>query len=351
MKILLIFVAFFFSPCIINLSANCQKKDIDTISKLVKTRDGYTQIHLRNYFTSSDSNNYQKEQFIYEFESPDQSPIYDDSNLRNIPVSRNPSAALITQDNQFVFVRCHLSNTVEIINISTGGIVKSFTIPSPISMVLSNDGTQLIVASLTATSQPPNPPDDDCDWVVFDPSYSILTIIDVATQEILHVFTINLGYIYQIYKSSNNDIIYLKGDNQIVEFDLGNNYITRRWPSSIQMSGANIDNKNSRIFFTTLSNDSLKVINLIDGNIYSTPFYSNGDTADWSFLIFLDTLSNRVFVGGKQDPYQETLVFDAISLNKLYTIDSCVPIFVLACPNLGSIYLSIETYCRQIRLS
>jgi DNA-binding beta-propeller fold protein YncE len=270
------------------------------------------------------------------------------NNIRNIKVARNPEQVLISKDDQFAFIRCFMSDTVQIIKISTGEIVKSFSIPMPNYCSISNDGTKLLVGSLTDTLFGMNPPPaDDCDQFLIQVSgKSILTVIDIPTQEIIKVDTINIWTIDKILRSSVDSIIYLVSfiiGSDVVEFNLSSNTILRRWQPAHQIWESEIDNKNKRIILPTPT-DSLKEIDLTNGNVLSVPYYTHGQYA-YDFYIGLDTLSNRIFVQGlNTGEYLEVLVFDAISLDHINTIDSaCMDLnCFLACPSLGSIFVSGE---------
>lgn len=264
-------------------------------------------------------------------------------NLRNIQVHRSPQQVLITKDDQYACVRCLLSNTIEIIKISTGEIVRSFVIPSPYYFSLSHDGTKLIVASLTSEPFPADPPIDDCSsFIIHLYGKSILTTIDIASLEIFKTDTIKTLSICRLIQSSNDSIIYLQG-KEVIEYNLASSSIIRRWPFAQQIWHSDIDNKNKRIFLTTIDSAvqmRLKAIDLSSGEILTAmPYYATGETAVARY-IGMDTLSNRIFVQGKYQPYAEILVYDAISLNQLTTVDSAymgLDCF-LACPSLGSIY-------------
>jgi len=172
--------------------------------------------------------------------------------LKNIEVSRNPIQVVITNDNKFAFVRCFLSNTVELIDISQGKVIKSFSIPSPIHLSISNDGAKLFVASLTDSLNDPNLFPDDCQLsIVFFPTgKSILTIIDIVTKEIETRKIIEIPFIRKILNSSNNDIIYLTSDFQILEVNIKDLTVTKRWQFGIQIKDAEIDRKNKRMFIS-----------------------------------------------------------------------------------------------------
>jgi hypothetical protein len=264
-------------------------------------------------------------------------------NITNIEVSRNPAEVLITNDDQFAFVRCYLSNNLEVIKISTGEIVKSFSIPCPKDFLLSNNGDKLYVASLRDEPFPPNPPPDDCSIIGIPLSgQSILTTISIPLQEIIKIDTIKTWFIRRLLKSPENNIIYIQG-NEVLEYNLSNSTILRNWPFSEQILKSKIDNKNNRIFLTTIDSTAqklLKVIDLNSGDVLTSQYYTNGENA-WARQIGLDTLSNRVFIQGKSQPTSEVLVFDAISLNQLPPIvgafmgsDSFIP-----CPKFGSLFI------------
>lgn len=264
-------------------------------------------------------------------------------NLRNIQVHRSPQQVLITKDDQYACVRCFLSNTIEVIRISTGEIVRSFVIPSPHYFSLSHDGTKLIVASLTSEPFPDNPPMDDCSsFIIGLNGKSILTTIDIASLEIFKTDTINTQVISRLIQSLNDSIIYLQG-KEVIEYNLASSSVIRRWPFTQQIWHSDIDNKNRRIFLTTIDSAHqmrLKAIDLSSGEILTAPPYYT--TGEWAVATYLgiDTLSNRIFVQGKYQPYAEILVFDAISLNQLTPVDSAFMNLdcFLICPESGSIY-------------
>lgn len=264
-------------------------------------------------------------------------------NVRNIPVSRNPEQVILTKDDQFAYIRCFLSNTIEILKIPTGEIVDSLSIPSPQYISLSNDGTKLFIASFTDYMFPPDPPVDDCGLIEVPGSgKSFVTTVDIFTHEIINIDTITILFIRKILQPLNDSIIYLVGDD-IVESNLFNSLISRRWIATQQIRNCEIDNKNQRIFLTTVSSseiDSLNVIELKNGSILSVPYYTNSET-DAADYIGIDTLSNRIFIQGKIQPYLEVIVFDAISLNQLNPIynASLIEHCFLVCPSLGSIFI------------
>jgi hypothetical protein len=267
-----------------------------------------------------------------------------DSSLRNIQVHRNPEQVVITKDDKYAFIRCFLSNTVEIINISSGEIVKSISIPTPHHLILTNDGTKIIVASLTDKPFPANPPTDDCSQLLIGlDSTSILTTIDISKREVVKTDTIKTLCINRLLQSNADSTIYLQG-KEVIEYNLRTSSIRRRWPFSQQIWSSIIDNKNKRIFLTTISSSGeqrLKAIDLLTGDTLSAlPYYTNGEGAGATY-IGMDTLSNRIFVQGKTQPYSEILIFDAISLNQLPPVDSANMLLdsFLACPSLGSIFV------------
>lgn len=220
--------------------------------------------------------------------------------LKNIKVSRNPAQVIITNDNKFAFIRCYFSNTIELINIAKGEIIKSFLIPSPFDLSLSNDGAKLIVLSIQEVSLDPSLYPDDCTQFIFisPTAKSVLTIIDISKQEIEKTYTIETKPCSRrILNSSNNDIIYLATDYGIIEVNIKNLIINKRWQFSKQIWYSEIDKKNNRIFMVNIS-DTLKVINLANGAIHSAPLYVD-TTFNTSTYIAIDTLSNRIFVQGK----------------------------------------------------
>ncbi len=259
--------------------------------------------------------------------------------IRNITVSRGPIQLLITDNDKYACVRSFLSNTIEIINISTGKIVESFNIPMPHDFLLSHSGSKLIVASLTDRPMPSDPPLDDCSgFAIGLTGFALLTTIDITLMEIIKIDTIETPAIASLLQSSEDSIIYLQ-DYGVTEFNLLRSKITNRWPLSKQIWSSEIDNKNKRIFLTT-TQDSLIVIDLKTKDIFASQYYSNGDVA-YPFYIGLDTLSNRVFIQGKLQPQSEVLVFDAVSLDQLHPIDNTYLNYgnFLACPDLGSIFI------------
>jgi len=316
--------------------------EIDTVSVETRTVDVKMQINASEHFFSSDifSGNQNVHDILDNKDSQGDSSVI---NIKNIQVHRNPQQVLITKDDQYACVRCLLSNTIEIIKISTGEIVRSFVIPLPHYFSLSHDGTKLIVASLTSEPFPANPPIDDCSsFIIHLYGKSILTTIDITSLEIFKIDTIKTLSISRLMQSSNDSIIYLQG-NEVIEFNLASSSIIRRWPFAQQIWHSDIDNKNKRIFLTTINVSGefrLKVIDLLTGDTLSAlPYYSNGETA-YATYIGMDTLSNRIFVQGKLQRCSEILVFDAISLNQLPAIDSAFMNLdcFLICPTLGSIY-------------
>ncbi len=266
-----------------------------------------------------------------------------DSTIRNINVHRNPEQVIISKDDKYAFIRCFLSNSIEIINISKGEKVKNFTIPSPHDFVLSRDGTKLFVASLTSKPFQLDPPADDCSMFKIElDSMSILTTIDLSSLEVVKTDTIKTISISRFLQSNSDSIIYLQG-KEIIEYDLRCNTIRRRWPFTQQIWHSEIDIKNKRIFVTTTDSaaqDRLKAIDLSSGDILNAPpYYLNGEKACATY-IGLDTLSNRIFVQGKVQPFSQILVFDAVTLNQLTPIDSAFMGLdnFLVCPSSGSIF-------------
>lgn len=182
---------------------------------------------------------------------------YTNCNVRNIHVSRNPEQVLITNDDQFAFIRCFLSNSIDLIKIPEGKLVKSFSIPSPQYISMSNDGASLLAASLIDSMVPPDPPDDDCSIFQINLSgLSLLTSIDIALQEINHTDTIKIPYIRKILISSNDSTIYLVGEN-VVEYNLSTFTIKRQWQISNQIFQSEIDNKNQKIFLTAIDSTAV----------------------------------------------------------------------------------------------
>jgi len=262
-------------------------------------------------------------------------------NIRNIKVSRNPEQVIISNDDQFAFIRCMLGNTIEILKIPSGDIVKSLNIPCPNHSVLSNNETQLFIASFTDYMIPPDPPTEDCGIIGVPASgFTFLTIVDTKSQEIIRIDTISMVCINKILPSSNDSVLYLVGKN-VVEYNLKNRIISRQWELSQQIRRSEIDNKTKQIFITTVSStesDSLNVIDLVSGEIIMIPYYTDGQESYASF-IGLDTLSNRIFIQGRINP-PEVLVYSTISLTQLGIIynASLLEDCFLACPGVGSIF-------------
>jgi DNA-binding beta-propeller fold protein YncE len=307
------------------MTAKWPQFEIDTISSNIKTFDMDVGMPGKSLTIDKQHNN------------------WGGNNLTNVEVSRNPVEVVITNDDQFAFVRCFLSNTVEVISITSGEVVKSFSIPSPKDLLLSKSGAELYVASLRDEPFPPDPPLDDCSIFGIGLSgYTILTTINTLSQEITKVDTIKTWFVRQLLNSSEDNIIYLQGD-EVLEYDLSSSTVIRQWPFSEQINHSGIDNKNKKIFLTATDSTPkrlLKTIDLSTGEVLTSQFYTNGDEA-WAYYIGIDTLSNRVFFQGKLQPTSEVLVFDAISLNQMPPIvdaylgrDSFV-----VCPTLGSIFV------------
>lgn len=314
--------------------------ELDTVSVEPKTVDAKMQINASEHSLTSDTFSRSK---IHDNQvSHGNSSVI---NIKNIQVHRNPEQVLITKNDQYACVRCFLSNTIEIIKISTAEILRSFFIPSPQYISISHDGTKLIVASLSSEPFPDDPPIDDCSiFCIGLNGKTLLTTIDLTSLEIFKTDTIKTLSIQRLLQSSTDSIIYLQG-REVIEFDLANSAIIRSWPFAQQIWHSDIDNKNKRIFLTTINASGefrLKVIDLLTGDTLSAiPYYSNGETAIATY-IGMDTLSNRIFVQGKLQPlYSEILVFDAISLNQLPPIDSANMMLdcFLLCPTLGSIFM------------
>lgn len=263
-------------------------------------------------------------------------------NVRNILVSRNPEQLIITEDDQYAFIRCRLSNTIEVLKIPSGEIIKSFKIPHPSHFVLNKNETQLFVTSFTDYMIPPDPPSEDCGIIgVPGSGFSFLTIIDIKLLEIIRKDTISMGFIKKILQPANDSLLYLVGKN-VVEYNLKNRIISRQWELSQQIRRTEIDNKTKQIFITTTvsstESDSLNVIDLVSGDIKMIPYYTDGQESYASF-IGLDTSSNRIFIQGRINP-PEVLVYNTISLTQLGIIynASLFEDCFLACPDLGSIF-------------
>lgn len=280
---------------------------------------------------------------------PEKSSTYDlhcknwgTGNITNIQVSRNPEEVLINKDDQYAYIRCFLSNTIEILKIPSGEILNSLKIPTPNHFLFNNDTTQLFVASFTDYMIPPDPPSDDCAIIGVPASgITFLTMIDISSQEISRIDTISINSITKILLPSNDSVVYLVGSN-VVEYNLNKKLISRHWDLTQQIRRCKIDNKNKQIFITTISSvesDSLNVIDIETGDINRIPYYNNGEEA-FARLIGLDTTSNRIFIQGKLNP-SEILVFNTITLTQISTIYN-VTLFedcFIACPSLGSIFI------------
>lgn len=265
-------------------------------------------------------------------------------NITNVGVARSPREVLITKDDQFAFIRCFLGNTIEILKIPNGEIVKSLKIPTPKHFVFNNDSTRLYIASFTDYMYPPDPPADDCGIIgVPSSGFTFLTFLDISSQEISRIDTISMNSITKILKPANDSIIYIVGNHvNIVEYNLNKRLVSREWVLAKKIRRCKIDNKSNRIFLTltgSIESDSLNIIDIESGDIYTIPYYNNGEDAKARF-IGLDTTSNRVFIQGKLNP-SEILVFSTITLTQISTIYN-VSFFedcFIACPNLGSIFI------------
>lgn len=263
-------------------------------------------------------------------------------NITNVEVSRSPVEALITKDDQFVFTRCFLGNTIEILKIPNGEVVKSLVIPNPKHFVFNNDSTKLYIASFTDYMFPPDPPADDCGMIGVPASgFTFLTMIDIISQEIFRIDTISMNSITKILLPSNDSVVYLIGNN-VVEYNLNTKLISRQWDLAQQIRRCKIDNKSKQIFLTTISSsesDSLNVIHIETGNISTIPYYNNGEETYANF-IGLDTASNRIFIQGKANP-PEVLVYNTLSLSQITTIYDANLYFdcFSICPNIGSIFI------------
>ena len=263
-------------------------------------------------------------------------------NIINVSVSRSPVEVLISKDDQFAFIRCFLGNTIEILKIPNGEVVNSLVIPNPKHFIFNNDTTKLFIASFTDYMIPPDPPADDCGIIgVPSSGFTFLTMIDISSQEISRIDTISMNSINRILLSSNDSVVYLVGSN-VVEYNLNQRLISSQWELSQQIRSCKIDNKNNRIFITTISsveNDSLNVIDIETGNIITVPYNNNGEET-YARFIGLDTTSNRIFIQGKPNP-PEVLVYNTLTLSLIATIndvnlyDGCFFI----CPNIGSIFI------------
>lgn len=236
--------------------------------------------------------------------------------LRNIQVSRNPEQVVITNDNKFAFIRCYLSNTVELIDIAKGEIIKSYEIPCPSHLMLNNDGTKLMVASMSEIMLDPVAYPEDCQaFIAFSSTNTTkMTMIDVASKEIEKTYTIEIPTLRKIFNSWSNDTVYLRSEVEIAEFCLKDSSITRTWSFDEYIFYADIDRKNKKIFVGLPT--QLHAISLSDGSVISAPYYADG-TNTFLLTIAVDTISNRIFVGGKfTGTGSEVLVFDAVSFTQ-----------------------------------
>lgn len=257
--------------------------------------------------------------------------------LTNIKVSRSPQQVLITQDNRFAFVRCYLGNTVELIDIKEGKVIKSFSIPSPCDMSISNDGRKLFVASWTNALQTYNSEIDQCAISVFSVPNSLLTVINIEKQEVENKITFE-GTLDQIIKSSNNDVVYLRVSKNVLEFNLISSLIVKKWVIGVQISNAQIDLKNNKLFINVMSEpDTLKVVDLNNGSLISTPYYKEATLHAHPQYLGIDTLSNRIFLTGDTG----LLVYDAVTLQLITTIKSDFGLqSFVALPDKNIIYVS-----------
>jgi len=262
----------------------------------------------------------------------------------SVEVSRNPEQVFLTMNNKYAFIRCFLSNVVEVVDISSGVVAKSLSIPCPKYMLLNKDRSKLFVASITDKSFPTNPPSDDCSTVIIGiTGNALLTTVDVDEITILKTDTIHTPFLRKILLNSSDSILYLVGDAVYEYNNLINGSILREWHFSEQILFSEIDNKNQKIFLTIMDsvhNKKLRVIDLLSGGVQTCQLYAGNEIAE-AFYIYADTSGNRVFVQGRINPCPEVLVFDAISLNQLTPIDSASLLenCFLACPNLGSIFV------------
>lgn len=258
--------------------------------------------------------------------------------INNVKVSRNPEQVLITKDDKYAFVRCFLGNTVELIDIKEGKLIKSFSIPSPQDIALSNDEKKLFVASLTKTPQISSSVQDVCATTVFYPSNSVFTIIDIERQVIEKTMTIEMETIRQIMNSSDNNIVFLSESKGIIELNTKDGSVSRKWifNDRRQVNTAKIDLNNNQIFISDYT-DSLKVLDLNNGQFLSKPFYTDGTTGISSSYIGMDAVSNRVFYAGKN----EILVFNASSLELITKVKCDFSLLnVLPIPDKNIIYVS-----------
>lgn len=247
---------------------------------------------------------------------PEKSAFNNSAYLTNVKVSRSPQQVLITSDDRFAFVRCWLGNTVELIDIKEGKVIKSFSIPSPCDMSISNDGRKLFVASWTNALQTYNSEIDQCAISVFSVPNSLLTVINIEKQEIESKITFE-GTLDQIIKSSNNDVVYLRVSHNVLEFNLISSLIVKKWVIGVQMSNAQLDLKNNKLFINVMS-DTLKVVDLKNGSLISTPYYKDVTHHAYPQYLGIDTLSNRIFLTGDTG----LLVYNAITLQLITTIKS-----------------------------
>jgi len=260
----------------------------------------------------------------------------------NIKVSRNPVEILVSQDDKYAFVRCFLSNSIDVIELPIGEKVNSLKIPCPNKFIFNNDSSQIYVTSFTDYMFPNDIPADDCDLIGVESSgFTYLTTIDISTQSITRIDSIPVSYIRKILVSSIDSLVYFEGKN-ITQYNLNKREITKKWEINQQIRKSIMDKKNNRIFITTTSsidNDSLNIVDIYNDTIYKVAYYKNEEDAHARF-IGLDTASNRVFINGKSNP-SEVLVFDTRTLTKTNTIQNVNltnECFVL-CPQLESIFI------------
>lgn len=268
-------------------------------------------------------------------------------NIKNVFVSRSPQQVLITKDNLYAYVRCFLSNSINIIDISKGEIVQSLIIPVPQYMILSHDGVKLYVASFV-DQMITDPPIDDCTINGFWSSdITLLTTIDITKQEVTRTDTIRTNIIRKILQPNNDSILYLVG-NDIIEFNLNTHMSSRNWFFSEQIFSSEIDNKNNKIFiaahaFSGL--DSLQALDLHSGKISKAAYYTDS-TEVFPTYIGLDTAANRVFMQGKVQPYSEVLIFNTVTIEQYEPLKN-VGLFYgsfYADKKLGSIFLTKAEY-------
>jgi DNA-binding beta-propeller fold protein YncE len=246
------------------------------------------------------------------------------SPIRNIRVPRNPEQVIIAPGDTVAFVRSFIGNTISVISIPEAKVTDLIAVPSQIHMSLSDDGKQIIVASITELPLDSSAhPTDEEQFIFISPTdQSILTVIDVGAKRIQKqiFFPVrSMGLVRKTYTSTDNDLIYVRLDYGVIAINLKDSTITKAWPLNYQTWYAEMDRKNNTLFITDIS-DSLRAIHLSSEQTLSVPLYMGGSYAG-SQYIAVDTLLNRVFVQGiLQGASSDVLVFDAVSLEHDTTI-------------------------------